>query len=39
VLPSGLAVYMLTSYSIGIVQQLWINHLDRKASAPALAKA
>jgi YidC/Oxa1 family membrane protein insertase len=39
VLPSGLAVYMLTSYSIGIVQQLWINHLDRKANAPALAKA
>jgi YidC/Oxa1 family membrane protein insertase len=37
VLPSGLAVYMLTSYLIGIVQQLWINHLDRKANAPALA--
>jgi YidC/Oxa1 family membrane protein insertase len=37
VLPSGLAVYMLTSYLIGIVQQLWINHLDRKANAPAPA--
>ncbi len=37
VLPSGLAVYMLTSYLIGILQQLWINHLDRKASAPTPA--
>ena len=37
VLPSGLAVYMLTSYLIGILQQLWINHLDRKANAPAPA--
>ncbi|MEO8213147.1 MAG: membrane protein insertase YidC [Myxococcales bacterium] len=37
VLPSGLAVYMLTSYLIGIVQQLWINHLDHKANAPAPA--
>jgi YidC/Oxa1 family membrane protein insertase len=34
VLPSGLALYMLTSYLIGILQQLYINHLDRK-SAPA----
>jgi YidC/Oxa1 family membrane protein insertase len=34
VLPSGLALYMLTSYLIGILQQLWINHLDRKG-APA----
>jgi YidC/Oxa1 family membrane protein insertase len=39
VLPSGLAVYMLTSYLIGILQQLWINHLDRKANAPAPAPA
>ena len=39
VLPSGLAVYMLTSYLIGIVQQLWINHLDSKANAPAPAPA
>jgi YidC/Oxa1 family membrane protein insertase len=38
-LPSGLAVYMLTSYTIGILQQLWINHLDKKANTPALAKA
>ena len=29
-LPSGLAVYMLTSYLIGILQQLYVNHLDRK---------
>ena len=28
-LPSGLAVYMLTSYLFGIVQQLYVNHLDR----------
>jgi YidC/Oxa1 family membrane protein insertase len=36
VLPSGLAVYMLTSYLIGILQQLWINHLDRKANGPTV---
>jgi YidC/Oxa1 family membrane protein insertase len=29
-LPSGLAVYMLTSYLFGILQQLYVNHLDRK---------
>jgi YidC/Oxa1 family membrane protein insertase len=29
-LPSGLAVYMLTSYLFGIVQQLYVNYLDRK---------
>jgi YidC/Oxa1 family membrane protein insertase len=28
-LPSGLAVYMLTSYLFGIVQQLYVNHLDK----------
>jgi YidC/Oxa1 family membrane protein insertase len=39
VLPAGLAVYMLTSYLIGILQQLWINHLDRRANAPAPAPA
>ncbi len=39
VLPAGLAVYMLTSYLIGILQQLWINHLDRKQNGPVLAKA
>jgi YidC/Oxa1 family membrane protein insertase len=32
VLPSGLALYMLTSYLIGILQQLFINHLDRKGA-------
>jgi YidC/Oxa1 family membrane protein insertase len=31
-LPSGLALYMLTSYLIGIVQQLYVNHLDRKSA-------
>jgi YidC/Oxa1 family membrane protein insertase len=35
VLPSGLALYMLTSYLIGILQQLYVNHVDRKSSAPA----
>jgi YidC/Oxa1 family membrane protein insertase len=29
-LPAGLAIYTLTSYLIGILQQLYINHLDRK---------
>ncbi|HMF43586.1 MAG TPA: membrane protein insertase YidC [Polyangia bacterium] len=29
-LPSGLAVYMLTSYLFGILQQLYVNRLDRK---------
>jgi YidC/Oxa1 family membrane protein insertase len=29
-LPSGLAIYMLTSYLFGIVQQLYVNYLDRK---------
>jgi membrane protein insertase Oxa1/YidC/SpoIIIJ len=28
-LPSGLAVYMLTSYLFGIIQQLYVNRLDR----------
>jgi YidC/Oxa1 family membrane protein insertase len=32
VLPSGLALYMLTSYLIGILQQLYINRIDRKTS-------
>ena len=34
VLPSGLAVYMLTSYLIGILQQLFVNRLDRKVNGP-----
>jgi len=32
-LPSGLAIYMLTSYLIGIIQQLYINYIDRKGAA------
>ena len=32
-LPSGLAVYMLTSYLLGILQQLYINYLDRKGAS------
>jgi len=32
VLPSGLALYMLTSYLIGILQQLYVNHIDRKGA-------
>jgi YidC/Oxa1 family membrane protein insertase len=32
-LPAGLALYMLTSYLIGILQQLYVNHLDRKSTA------
>jgi YidC/Oxa1 family membrane protein insertase len=32
VLPSGLALYMLTSYLIGILQQLFVNHVDRKSA-------
>jgi YidC/Oxa1 family membrane protein insertase len=31
-LPAGLALYMLTSYLMGIFQQLYINHLDRKGA-------
>ena len=31
-LPAGLALYMLTSYLIGILQQLYVNHLDRKGA-------
>ena len=32
VLPSGLALYMLTSYLIGILQQLYVNYVDRKGA-------
>ena len=35
VLPAGLAVYMLTSYLIGILQQLLVNYLDRRAHGAA----
>jgi YidC/Oxa1 family membrane protein insertase len=38
-LPAGLAIYTLTSYLIGILQQLYINHLDRKATGGARVKA
>jgi len=31
-LPAGLALYMLTSYLIGILQQLYVNYLDRKGA-------
>jgi YidC/Oxa1 family membrane protein insertase len=36
-LPAGLAIYTLTSYMLGILQQLWINHVDRKRNGPPLA--
>jgi YidC/Oxa1 family membrane protein insertase len=39
-LPAGLAIYTLTSYLIGILQQLLVNYLDRRrerGSAPAKA--
>ncbi len=29
-LPAGLAIYTLTSYLIGILQQLLVNHLEKK---------
>jgi YidC/Oxa1 family membrane protein insertase len=35
VLPSGLALYMMTSYLIGILQQLYVNHVDRKSGSLA----
>jgi YidC/Oxa1 family membrane protein insertase len=41
-LPAGLAVYTLTSYLIGILQQLLVNWMDKRregAGAPAKAKA
>jgi YidC/Oxa1 family membrane protein insertase len=38
-LPAGLAIYTLTSYLLGILQQLYINHLDRKSSGGVPAKA
>lgn len=34
-LPAGLSVYTLTSYLLGIVQQLYANRLDRRAHAAA----
>jgi YidC/Oxa1 family membrane protein insertase len=42
-LPAGLAIYTLTSYLIGILQQLLVNYLDKRrdlaAAAPAKAKS
>jgi YidC/Oxa1 family membrane protein insertase len=38
-LPAGLAIYTLTSYLIGILQQLYVNYLDRKSGAPVPVKA
>lgn len=34
-LPAGLSTYTLTSYLLGIVQQLYVNWLDRRATAKA----
>lgn len=31
-LPAGLAIYTLTSYLLGIVQQLYVNRLDRRSA-------
>jgi YidC/Oxa1 family membrane protein insertase len=38
-LPAGLAIYTLTSYLIGIAQQLYVNHLDRKSGPVVPVKA
>ena len=38
VLPSGLALYMLTSYLIGILQQLYVNHVDRNRREATIAR-
>ena len=34
-LPAGLSTYTLTSYLLGIVQQLYVNWADRRAAAAA----
>ncbi len=34
-LPAGLSTYTLTSYLLGILQQLYVNWLDRRATAKA----
>jgi membrane protein insertase Oxa1/YidC/SpoIIIJ len=36
-LPAGLSIYTLTSYLIGILQQLYVNRKFRPGRAPALA--
>jgi YidC/Oxa1 family membrane protein insertase len=42
-LPAGLAIYTLTSYLIGILQQLLVNYMDRRreggGAAPVPSKA
>jgi membrane protein insertase Oxa1/YidC/SpoIIIJ len=41
-LPAGLAIYTLTSYLIGILQQLLVNYMDKRrdlaTATPAKAK-
>jgi YidC/Oxa1 family membrane protein insertase len=37
-LPAGLSIYTLTSYLIGILQQLYVNRRYRAGRAPELAK-
>jgi YidC/Oxa1 family membrane protein insertase len=32
-LPAGLSTYTLTSYLLGILQQLYVNWADRRATA------
>jgi YidC/Oxa1 family membrane protein insertase len=34
-LPAGLSTYTLTSYMLGILQQLYVNWLDRRSTATA----
>jgi YidC/Oxa1 family membrane protein insertase len=34
-LPAGLSTYTLTSYLLGILQQLYVNWADRRAAATA----
>jgi membrane protein insertase Oxa1/YidC/SpoIIIJ len=35
-LPAGLSIYTLTSYLIGILQQLYVNRRYRALATPAL---
>jgi membrane protein insertase Oxa1/YidC/SpoIIIJ len=36
-LPAGLSIYTLTSYLIGILQQLYVNRRYRAGRIPGLA--
>jgi YidC/Oxa1 family membrane protein insertase len=38
-LPSGLALYVLTNYLLGIVHQVIINRLEKRYQAAPVAKA